>query len=175
MPEWSNGTDSRSVGLVPTGVRILPPALLKMIRPFKNEDADACRAIIRECFKVDEESLDLGPNAVVKHYTQPTYLENKAKQYPFFVYEEDGKVIAMGAVDGHQIKKMYVHPEFQRQGTGTEILQKLEEIAINSGRVRLLLNAAEGSRDFYKKHGYGFIGLYIYPQVRTFQMIKELE
>ena len=26
VPEWSNGTDSRSVGLVPTGVRILSSA-----------------------------------------------------------------------------------------------------------------------------------------------------
>lgn len=28
MPEWSNGTDSKSVGLVPTKVRILLPAFI---------------------------------------------------------------------------------------------------------------------------------------------------
>lgn len=31
VPEWSNGTDSRSVGLVPTKVRILSPAWLKEV------------------------------------------------------------------------------------------------------------------------------------------------
>ena len=32
MPEWSNGADSKSVGLVPTKVRILSPALREHLR-----------------------------------------------------------------------------------------------------------------------------------------------
>ncbi len=33
MPEWSNGADSKSVGLVPTKVRILLPAYAPVAQP----------------------------------------------------------------------------------------------------------------------------------------------
>ena len=64
MPEWSNGTDSKSVGLVPTKVRILSSAFLKMYKGIIESESLSNKALldkVRIIKSYNEEHLDDEP------------------------------------------------------------------------------------------------------------------
>ena len=63
----------------------------------------------------------------------------------FLVGEIDDVIVAMGGVrlndDGSAtLKRMRVHPRFQRRGYGRELLRRLEEIARQKGVRRMVLD-----------------------------------
>ena len=56
-----------------------------------------------------------------------------------------------------EIKRMRVHPDYQRRGFGQEILDKLEEKARKSGYTELYLDTTTKqipAQKFYEKNGY---------------------
>ena len=57
-----------------------------------------------------------------------------------------------------QIRYMAVHPQQQGKGIGRQLLQRLEQEAVNWGCQEIVLNARSGSLDFYLHQGYQIIG-----------------
>lgn len=130
-----------------------------MIRNFLANDEPACREIIRACF---EQSVTLEEKAsthIKNRFTEPGYLQSK--KYPISVFERDGSVLGMGALDGNEIKKCYVHPREQGKGIGKELLKDLEALALKKGKSGLFLHAYANSKGFYQKEGWKIIGLHI--------------
>lgn len=80
----------------------------------------------------------------------------------FLVALVDGKVVGMGAfrpIDSCtvEIKRMRVHPAYQRQGIGTAILQHLEDRAKRGGYRTFILDTTVqqiAAQKFYEKFGY---------------------
>jgi predicted GNAT family N-acyltransferase len=73
------------------------------------------------------------------------------------------RVIAYGRlVQNHpeesQIYQMVVDPTYQKQGFGTQLLQALTEIALNTGSQRIILHARVAKAGFYEKLGFTAIG-----------------
>ncbi len=74
----------------------------------------------------------------------------------------DDKLVAMGAfriLDDNTalIKRMRVHPDFQRKGHGQVIYNELEKIAAKKGIKHLELDTSSSlvaAQKFYKKNGY---------------------
>lgn len=75
---------------------------------------------------------------------------------------EEGEVVGMGRLVGDGvfyfiIVDLVVHPEFQRQGIGTMVVQRLEEIVSRVGSRRVVnLTASTDIAPFYIKLGYAF-------------------
>jgi GNAT superfamily N-acetyltransferase len=75
---------------------------------------------------------------------------------------EDGRIVAMGAfrritADKAEVKRMRVHPEFQRHGFGQQILTALEARAREMGYHILCLDTAviqTAAQQLYLKNGY---------------------
>jgi len=83
-------------------------------------------------------------------------LESKASHIAAF---DGDRLIGCGRVhynspDEAKVRFMAIDPEYQNQGIGGMILDKLEEIAHNKGVKYIILDARETAVDFYKKHGY---------------------
>lgn len=84
------------------------------------------------------------------------------KDGEFLVGELDGKIVAMGAfkkIDETtaELKRMRVHPDFQRKGFGQQILEHLEKRAKEKGFKKMVLDTSERwhkARNFYQKNGY---------------------
>jgi ribosomal protein S18 acetylase RimI-like enzyme len=93
----------------------------------------------------------------------------------FLVGKLDGKIIATGGIKEPgrisedidkedstlEIKNMYVLPEHQRQGFGSQILKNLEDEAKNKNCDRMVLETAKVQRkalNFYKERGFEKIG-----------------
>ena len=73
------------------------------------------------------------------------------------VAEVDEQIAGFGGIDSHavvQLKWLYVMPEYQGAGVGTEILKQLEEIGWSRGLTAISLHAAPGAFLFYRRHGY---------------------
>ncbi|MBR3425153.1 MAG: GNAT family N-acetyltransferase, partial [Neisseriaceae bacterium] len=67
-----------------------------------------------------------------------------------------------------ELDALYVHPFVHRQGLGTAMLQKAEQIAFNSGLGFLKLYASLNSVRFYEINGYQKISdydIHLSPQV----------
>jgi ribosomal protein S18 acetylase RimI-like enzyme len=84
----------------------------------------------------------------------------------FIVGTWDDRVVAMGALrrvsdDTAEIKRMRVHPDFQRRGLGNAILRELEHTADELGYSRAVLDTTVNqvpAQNFYQKHGYVVAG-----------------
>ncbi len=81
---------------------------------------------------------------------------------------EDGKPAACGAIRDHgggevEIKRMYVSPEFRRQGLARRVLKELELAAHELGYVRAVLETGvkqSAAIALYQSMGYHIIGNY---------------
>lgn len=102
------------------------------------------------------------------HHIETVYLQDGGE---FLVGVLDGQIVAMGALrrvdDGGEdaawaeIKRMRVHPNFQRQGLGQAVLQQLEACAVKQGYTCLTLDTTTvqvGAQRFYEKNGYTQVG-----------------
>lgn len=84
----------------------------------------------------------------------------------FLVGTLDGHIVAMGALrktsaDRAEVKRMRVHPDFQRRGFGQAILDALEAKAQDLGYRTLHLDTSTkqiAAQQFYAKNGYVEIG-----------------
>jgi ribosomal protein S18 acetylase RimI-like enzyme len=90
------------------------------------------------------------------------YLESNGE---FLILLDGDKLVGMGAfrnVGAHEaeIKRMRVVPELQGRGIGKMVLTKLEEIAVQKGYSRLILETSDkqaAANELYRKHG--FVGI----------------
>lgn len=83
---------------------------------------------------------------------------------PFSVVAVDGeKVVGMGRLVGDgsliwYVQDLVILPEYQNQGIGTHIMERLLDFAVNTGledtTVTIGLMAAKGKEGFYKKFGF---------------------
>jgi GNAT superfamily N-acetyltransferase len=80
----------------------------------------------------------------------------------FFVVEHDGRIIGMAAlrkIDAltAELKRMRVHPDFQRRGIGTGLLNVVEDKARELGYAAMVLDTTvqqRAAQALYEKHGY---------------------
>ena len=73
------------------------------------------------------------------------------------VAERGGQVIGFGGVDlqaTEQIKYLYILPEYQQCGTGSEVLRELEKAAWAAGIEEVRLHSSPGAVGFYVRQGY---------------------
>jgi GNAT superfamily N-acetyltransferase len=84
----------------------------------------------------------------------------------FLVGEVEGRLVAMGALRrvssaSAEIKRMRVHPRWQGQGFGRELLDHLEARARELGFTTLRLDTAarqHSARELYEDAGYRMVG-----------------
>jgi len=77
------------------------------------------------------------------------------------VAQAEGVIVGFGGVDlqaAEQLKWLYILPEYQGIGLGSQLLQHLEAIGWEAGLKLLRLHAAPASVEFYRKRGYRDVG-----------------
>ena len=74
------------------------------------------------------------------------------------VAEVDNVIVGWSALIASRISAIYVHPQFIRQGIGSQLLRAIETKAINSKFRTLEVSASFTAQSFYHSHGYQVIG-----------------
>jgi len=149
-----------------------------MIRLFTFEDEEACRTIVDRCF---HQCVVLGQSEkefLRKYYIQPGYFQSVSKKHNLFIFEKQGIVLALGGIEGNEIKKLYVEPANHGVGIGSAMLGYLEQIGITNGNSELVLYCFDNSIDFYMRRGYSRTGQHVFERenirIPTTKMVKNI-
>jgi GNAT superfamily N-acetyltransferase len=129
-----------------------------MIRRFDDRDAARLIDMMSRAFSVPVFEPAIVQEEVKGSYTSEGYWKKISSEYPLFVDEAEGKIIASGALDGNEIKKLYVDPDMKGRGIGSGMLAFLEGEARKNGIDEVRLTAFPFAVPFYEKHGYAAFG-----------------
>jgi N-acetylglutamate synthase-like GNAT family acetyltransferase len=96
------------------------------------------------------------------------------------VIECRGNIIGTGNIINNRIQSIVIRPDMQRQGYGTELLQRLEQYARNQGIRMVHLSALPPAQPFFERLGYQTLSEHYFkaPNLRQFTysiMEKRLE
>ena len=92
-------------------------------------------------------------------YNTPDNILNDFKEGYTALYFLDNKLAGSGCLVERNIRRLFVLPEYQRIGVGTEIMKHLEQKAITNNQKFLELYSMTLSVDFYRKTGYTDLGI----------------
>lgn len=133
------------------------------IRHYQQADHDAVWALHKLALQDTGADLGDGPWDDDLAQIERVYLNQQGE---FLVGVIDERVVAMGALrrisaERAEIKRMRVHPDFQRRGFGQIILTALETSAIALGYKELHLHTTTlqvAALQFYHKNGFKQLG-----------------
>ncbi|MBD3312449.1 GNAT family N-acetyltransferase [archaeon] len=142
-----------------------------MIRRFTLDDAVKCKEIVKACFDksvslaglIKSFNLNEAVSGLIKKLIQfKSRLDYKVNRHLLFVYEKAGEVLGMIGLKDNLLKRLYVDPDYQRNGVGRELLAYAEQQAVNNGFKELVLYSYENSLRFYRRNGYEVIKPHAY-------------
>ncbi len=141
------------------------------IRQYQQTDQAAVWALHHLALQETGADVGSGPWDDDLHHLEQVYLKNQGE---FLVGICEGRIVAMGALrrttnERAEIKRMRVHPAFQKRGFGQMILETLEARAVALGYSVLHLDTTTlqvAAQHLYRKNGY--------QQLETTQVIKGL-
>ncbi|UCH32419.1 MAG: GNAT family N-acetyltransferase [Candidatus Bathyarchaeota archaeon] len=125
------------------------------IRAFEPEDAVSVSNLVR---RVVKESLS-------KDYPEPTvqllYIEYKPEYFKepihnqkIFIAEDNSIIVGTAAIHGNLIMDVFVDPDYEGKGIGSQLLAHLERLARLQGHTTTQISANPYAIDFYEKLGY---------------------
>ena len=79
----------------------------------------------------------------------------------------------MGALDGNEVKRVYIDPNDQGKGVGSKIMTYLENLAVKNRLKFLITDSSPNAEKFYQNHGFKPLKKYILLKKKAiFQFIK---
>jgi N-acetylglutamate synthase-like GNAT family acetyltransferase len=133
----------------------------RVIQQVKKDTLETVLAIINETNRVSYKAI-IPPKRFKDPFMSLDELEGEAKRMDFFLCEEDGQAIGVGALEDKGsgigvVFRLYVLPAFQRSGVGSALLSHIERHARRSGISEILVwtdSKAVWAVSFYKRQGY---------------------
>lgn len=125
------------------------------IRGFENGDASDVSQLITDNLTLIN-SRDYGEKAVrqlARFYSPPLLLEF-AQNGDVYVAVEQSKIVGTAALAQDRVRNVFVRIEHHKRGIGKILMQHIEDIARQQGKVRLALRASVSAVVFYQKLGY---------------------
>ena len=132
-------------------------------RRYQSADQDTVWGLHRVALENAGTYVTHGPWDEDLHHIEAAYLEDGGE---FLVGLLNEQIVAMGALrrtsaDQAEVKRMRVHPDFQRRGFGQAILDALETKARDLGYKTLHLDTSvkqPAAQQFHAKNGYAETG-----------------
>ena len=97
------------------------------------------------------------------------------------IIDEAGDAIAVGRLQVNtkeeaQIRYMAVEDNYQGKGLGSKIVTALEDIALDKGANRIILQARKNAVQFYQRNGYKVVekSYILFDEIQHWLMKKEL-
>lgn len=149
------------------------------IRRYRDSDHDAVWALHNLALLEVGAHAGSGPWDDDLQHIESVYLEDGGE---FLVGTCDGNIVAMGALkrtspERAEIKRMRVHPDYQRRGFGQAILTRLESRARKLGYRVLHLDTTtlqHAAQKLYIKNGYKEVGRGAYGKFEIILYEKQL-
>ena len=94
-------------------------------------------------------------------FLPPLHTEEEHRQFitemvpvdhELWVAEEDGRVVGLAAVGDRKLGHIYVHPDYQNRGIGSQLLDQVKAL-LPDGFTLWTFPNNEGACRFYERHG----------------------
>jgi N-acetylglutamate synthase-like GNAT family acetyltransferase len=121
----------------------------------KTTDLAAVYALVQKTIEVSYGGV-YPPEAIEffkNHHSRENILQDIAKGY-IVMAESGGQILGTGTLLGTNVRRVFINPEYQRQGIGKIIAEKLERKARANGLAKLDLSASLKSRQFWEARGF---------------------
>jgi len=107
--------------------------------------------------------------------------EDEISYHRMIIDEATGDAIAVGRLQVNtkeeaQIRYMAVADNYQGKGLGSKIVTALEDIALDKGANRIILQARKNAVQFYQRNGYKVVekSYILFDEIQHWLMKKEL-
>lgn len=136
------------------------------IEPMRDEDVAEVAALLRACFHwlADREGFDVRQRVFLAgERSSEQTIRDEARTRPHWVARRDGAIAGFVTVNGHQIARLYVHPQFHRQGIGKALFEATEAMIRQAGFAEVTVGAmVDSAVAFYQSMGMTITGSEIY-------------
>lgn len=139
------------------------------------EHADGISVVIREAIK-QINAKDYPPSEVERlmlNFTSDKVMELMGRRQTL-VAMSDSIVIGTGALQGTEVKSVFVSPDWNGRGVGTALMIELEWHAARLGHTRLDVSSSLSATGFYEALGYAETARNFYGDEETVMMSKAL-
>jgi len=129
--------------------------LVRRLRSFDEADLEPVQRLIHHT--IDSCYSGVYPPRAVRFFKEFHSLDRilaRQAEGEVLVVEQDGTVVATGAVVAGEISGVFVRPELQSRGIGGQLMDGLEGIARARGHAAAALSVSLPSRGFYESRGY---------------------
>ncbi|MFP4364984.1 MAG: GNAT family N-acetyltransferase [Spirochaetia bacterium] len=128
------------------------------LTPFNHGDAETLHDIHKlvnstVCYNLKSEMNNPAFLYYCKYHSEK-YIQKDADIGHTVLLFDDDELVGTGTVIRSYIKRVFIHPEHQKKGLGTTIVQYLEEYAKQHGEKRTYLSCSLQAKSFFRKLGY---------------------
>jgi GNAT superfamily N-acetyltransferase len=128
------------------------------IRRFENGDAsNVSQLIIDNLMLVNSRDYGEEASRQLARFYSPQLLLEYAQNGNLYVAVEYSMIIGTAMLDQDRVRNVFVRIDHHRQGIGKILMQYIEDIARQQGKVRLGLRASVSAVVFYQKLGYAIV------------------
>jgi predicted N-acetyltransferase YhbS len=106
---------------------------------------------------IEASYIGVYPPLAVRHFKEfhsAVRIRERQAARAVLVAEQDGQIVATGAIVGADISGVFVDSQFQGHGIGGRVMDRLEGDAALAGRDCVRLDVSLPSRGFYESRGY---------------------
>jgi GNAT superfamily N-acetyltransferase len=145
-----------------------------VIRRATAEDAEAVYEVVLRALR--ETNAGDYPASVLDRLvlTLPDKVASNLETWRAFVAIADGRVVGTGSLSGQTVSSVFVHPEYQRRGVATKLMDAIESAAIAQSVQTLRVQSSVTAQAFYARKGFKVVQESFYGEERTIVMSKDI-
>ncbi|WP_316213465.1 MULTISPECIES: GNAT family N-acetyltransferase [unclassified Bradyrhizobium] len=145
-----------------------------VIRRATAEDSEAVYEIVLRALR--ETNARDYPASVIDRLvlTLPSKVATNLDTWHAFVAIVDGQVVGTGSLSGQTVSSVFVHPDHQRTGIATKLMDAVENAAIARSVRTLSVQSSVTAQAFYAKRSFKIAREAFYGEERTIVMSKDI-
>ncbi|MGA7803480.1 GNAT family N-acetyltransferase [Bradyrhizobium sp.] len=145
-----------------------------VIRRAMAADAKAVHQIVLAALRKTN-AKDYPPSVIDRLVlTLPDKVASNLETWCAFVAIVDGGVVGTGSLDGQTVSSVYVHPDYQRRGIATRLMDAVEHAANAQSRGTLRVQSSVTAKPFYAKRGFRIVRKGFFGDEPTIVMSKDV-
>ena len=102
--------------------------------------------------------------------TLPEKVSSNLETWHAFVAIVDGLIVGTASLSGDTVKSVFVHPDYQRGGVATKLMDAIEKLALAQSVRALNVQSSITAQPFYAKRGFTIVREEFYGEERTIVM-----
>jgi len=106
--------------------------------------------------------------------TLPEGVASKLEEWHAYVAVVDGRIVGTASLNDRTVRAVFVHPDYQGRGIGTELMNAVENAASVQSESTLSVQSSITAQPFYAKRGFKVVREVFYGEERTIVMSKDI-